>query len=183
MVQMLVRQDGPLLRSKPPKEAMRMRRAPLGPGLTKSGNQAAQPLPLCLKISIVAHDQVLRGRRIRTHRCVIFKHERLYKCPNNPPHKHSRRSFVSHSPLHTGRTMCRRLRRTHLAPQPLAIRPQPRNPQLDFFRRCRFKKVLHRSSKLPQHPRPQGAKRAAKPGYRSPRPSPKRRACQSSPYR
>ncbi len=183
MVQMLIRQDRPLLRRKPPKEAMRMSRASGWPCLAKPLNQAAQPLPLQVKVPIVSHDQVLRGRRIPAYRLVIFKHHRLHNCPKYPSHKHPRRNPVPQGPLHTCRTVGHGLRGTHFAPHPLAVRPQPRDPLLHFFRGRRFKEVLHTRSKLLQPCPRHAGKRPATPGCRQSRQSPMQRAFQSLPYR
>src|SRR6266850_1405926 len=76
-------------------------------------------------------------------RFIVPERHRLHDPPNDAPEQQPRRNLVPNRQLQTRRAVRHRLRRIHLAPLLLAIRPQPRDPLLHFFHPGRFKEILH----------------------------------------
>jgi hypothetical protein len=152
MVQMLVHQDRPFHRSQRPEKEVRMLRAYPRPARCKAVYRFAQPLPLRHEIPFIRHQAALLGYRIAAHRCPVHDQRLLRQPPQQSSNQDSRRTYLPHRHLHRRRAMRQRLRWIHLAPQPLAIRSQPRHPLLHFFHRRRFKEIFHPQRSSPVNP-------------------------------
>ena len=146
MIQMFVHQDRPFVWFHRPKEGMRMVGAACGASSDKLVNQSVEPDLLSTKIPIVLHHQFPGGGRIAAHRLSFPNHGPLYSRSDDPPDQGSRRANLPHRHLHTGRAMCQHLRRTHLAPNALAVRLQMKQPLLHFHNPRGFKKRFHASA-------------------------------------
>src|SRR5258708_3741486 len=138
---------------------MRMRSATLRPGRGKPVDQSVQPLPFRSQVPFILHHKILHRRRISGHGFIVPKRHRLHDPPNDPPQQQPRRNPVPYRPLQTRRAVRHCLRRIHLAPLPLAIRPQPRDPFLHFFHPSRFKEIFHAERPPPvNHSQPSGCR-------------------------
>ena len=143
MVEVLVHQDGPLIRGEAAKEAVRIGGAALGSCGGEAIDQSEESQTLRLQVAMVVNQQALRSGRVGTHRLVVAKDEWFDEHAENPAGVHAVGHAISHGPLHAGGTMRDGLRDGHAAPLPLAVRMQPGQAIFHFLRGGGFVQILH----------------------------------------
>jgi hypothetical protein len=148
MIEMLVHQDGPLVRRERAEEAVWVTGAAIRSGGHEPADQSEQSLSFYFQISLIFHDESLNRRRISPQGFVVSEYHWLDRPPDESPCQGSGRAPVPRSQLQTRGAVGHHLSHVHRAPLPMAIRSQSGDSPLDFFGRIRLKQILHGASSV-----------------------------------